>query len=238
MNQFFLEGVGPVYLRKSNKAKRVIIRIKSRHEVQVIIPSRTPFVIGKKFANEKKEWIKKHLEKAARIEKPSQIFNEQTEFHTKWHSLKIQNEERENIGIHINSEMIRINYPSHLKVDHPKVQEAIRYGIHETLRMEAKEYIPGRLNQLAEKYGFIYRKLSLKNQKTLWGSCSASNNININIHLMRLPQHLLDYILVHELTHTVHKNHSANFWNAVNQCIGNGKALSKELRAYRIELFP
>ena len=238
MSQFFIEGLGPVYLRKSNKAKRVIIRIKSRHEVQVIIPARVPFAIGRKFAIEKKEWIKKHLEKAAKIEKSSQIFNEKTEFSTKWHCLKIQNEERDNVGIHINSDIIQINYPSHLRVDHPKVQEAIRYGIHEALRMEAWDYVPGRLKQLAVKYGFTYRKLSLKNQKTLWGSCSSLNNININIHVMRLPQHLLDYILVHELAHTVHKNHSANFWLAVDQCIGNGKVLSKELRNYRIELFP
>ena len=67
MSQFFLEGIGPVYLRKSNKAKRVIIRVKSRHEVQVIIPARIPFAIGRKFAIEKKEWIRKHLEKAAKI---------------------------------------------------------------------------------------------------------------------------------------------------------------------------
>ncbi len=238
MSQFFIEGLGPIYLRKSNKAKRVIIRIKSMHEVQVIIPARIPFAIGRKFAIEKKEWIKKHLEKAAKIEKPSQIFNEKIEFSTKWHRLIIQNEERENVGIHINSDIIQINYPSHLRVDHPKVQEAIRYGIHKALRMEAWDYIPGRLKQLAVKYGFTYRKLSLKNQKTLWGSCSSSNNININIHVMRLPQHLLDYILVHELTHTVHKNHSTNFWNAVDKCIGNGKVLSTELRNYRIELFP
>ncbi len=238
MSQFFLEGIGPVLIQKSNKAKRVIIRIKSRHEVQVIIPARIPFAIGRKFAVEKKEWIRKHLEKAAKIEKPSQIFNEQTDFRTKWHRLEIRDEERKNIGIHINSKLIRINYPSQLKVDHPKVQEAIKYGIQKTLRMEALEYIPEHLKQLALKYGFTYRKLSLKNQKTLWGSCSSSNNINININIMRLPQHLLDYILVHELTHTVHKNHSLNFWNALDQCIGNGKALSKELRNYRIEIFP
>ena len=237
MSQFFLEGVGPVLIRKSNKAKRVSIRIKSRNEVQLVIPARIPLLVGKKFAAEKKDWIIKHLEKASKIGKSTRIFNEQTAFNTKWHRLKICNEERENIGIHINSDIIRISYPTQLMVDHPKVQEAIKYGIHETLKMEALDYIPGRLEQLAVKYDFSYRKLNLKNQKTLWGSCSSSNNINININVMRLPQHLLDYILVHELAHTVHKNHSLNFWNAVSQCIGNGKALSKELRNYRIEIF-
>lgn len=236
MNQFHLEGVGTVYLKRSNKAKRVIIRIKSANEVIVVVPPWVPFKTGEKFAMQKKDWISKHLEKFEKKKAFSRIFNEQTIFKTRWHRLDIRKDARDNVGIHINQELTQITYPSHLKVEQPQIQDAIKYGIAETLRMEAKQYIPGRLNEMAEKYGFSYRKLSLKNQKTLWGSCSSVNNININIHVMRLPQHLLDYILVHELTHTVHKNHSLRFWKAVDQCLGNGKALAKELRNYRIEL--
>jgi predicted metal-dependent hydrolase len=236
MNQFYLEGVGPVYLRRSNKAKRVIIRIKSADEVIIVVPSWVPFQTGKKFAIQKKEWIRKHIERFGEKGKLVLIFDEQTLFNTRWHRLEILSDIRDNVGIHINEEVVQITYPSHLEVDQPEIQDAIKYGIIETLRMEAKQYIPGRISKLAEKYGFQYRKLSLKNQKTLWGSCSSVNNININIHVMRLPQHLLDYILVHELTHTVHKNHSVYFWKAVDQCLGNGKAFAAELRNYRIEL--
>jgi predicted metal-dependent hydrolase len=236
MNQFYLEGVGPVYLRRSNKARRVIIRVKSANEVIIVVPAWVPFQTGKKFAVQKKEWIKKQIDKFERKERKSAVFNEQTLFKTRWHHLEILRDIRDNVGIHINEEVVRITYPSHLKVEQPEIQEAIKYGITETLRMEAKQYIPGRISELAEKYGFQYRKLSVKNQKTLWGSCSSVNNININIHVMRLPQHLLDYILVHELTHTVHKNHSVHFWKAVDQCLGSGKALAGELRNYRIEL--
>ncbi len=236
MDQFYLEGIGPVYLRRSNKAKRVIIRIKSANEIVIVVPSRVPLKTGKRFAVQKKEWIRKHLEKFKIKEKSSRIFDEQTVFNTRWHQLEISSDTRENVGIHINQEKVKIIYPSHLKVDQPGIQEAIKYGITETLRMEAKEYIPGRLNELAERYGFQFGKLRVKNQKTLWGSCSSVNNININIHVMRLPQHLLDYILVHELAHTVYKNHSLHFWRAVDQCLGSGKALATELRNYRIEL--
>jgi len=59
-------------------------------------------------------------------------------------------------------------------------------------RKEIHEYLPGRAATLAEQKGFIYREVAVKNMKTRWGSCSPDNNINLSLHLMRLPDHLVD----------------------------------------------
>ena len=100
----------------------------------------------------------------------------------------------------------------------------------------ARQVLIPRLKYLAEKHGFEYNKVALRNQKTRWGSCSSKNNINLNINLVSLPQDLMDYVLVHELTHTKIKNHSKDFWNHLGKHIPNPKQQNKKLRNYAIQL--
>ena len=77
----------------------------------------------------------------------------------------------------------------------------------------AKVYLRDRLAELAEIYRLKYNKVFIRNQKTRWGSCSAKNNINLNINIVRLSLKLQDYVILHELVHTYIKNHSYKFWN-------------------------
>ena len=103
-------------------------------------------------------------------------------------------------------------------------------------RVEARKYLVARLNQLSEKYGFTYNKVFVKNQKTRWGSCSGKNNINLNMNLVRLPQELIDYTLLHELVHTRVKNHSQRFWDQLDKLLGDAKRLDKKLSDYKVLL--
>ena len=104
-----------------------------------------------------------------------------------------------------------------------------------TLRKEAKEYLPQRTENLAARHGFSYNGVTVKNLKSRWGSCSATNRINLNIHLMRLPEHLSDYVILHELAHTVHKNHSKDFWQCLNKLTNDkAKQLTAEMKKYQI----
>lgn len=80
------------------------------------------------------------------------------------------------------------------------------------LRALAKSYLPHRTMELAEDLGFTYQNVTCRHQKSRWGSCSYRNTISLNIELMRLPEKLRDYIIVHELTHTLHKHHQNAFW--------------------------
>lgn len=81
----------------------------------------------------------------------------------------------------------------------------------ERLRKMAKSYLPGRLAELASRYGFVYNKVTIKHNATNWGSCSARNNINLNLNIVRLPLALQDYILLHELCHLRHHDHGHGF---------------------------
>ena len=100
------------------------------------------------------------------------------------------------------------------------------------IRKKAKEFLPLRTEVLAKQHGFQYGKLSFRNQKTRWGSCSAHNNISLNIALVVLPARLIDYVILHELTHTVEKNHSAKFWNKLEESCPDYKKRRKELRSH------
>ncbi len=79
------------------------------------------------------------------------------------------------------------------------------------LRLRAKNELPPRIAELAERYGFIYNRLSIKHNATNWGSCSTRNNINLNLNIVRLPKALQDYILLHELCHLRHHDHGHAF---------------------------
>ncbi len=103
-------------------------------------------------------------------------------------------------------------------------------------RAEARKKLVNRLNELCEQHGFNYNKVFMRNQKTRWGSCSVKNNISLNMKLMRLPDEMIDYVLLHELVHTRIKNHNKTFWAELNRLVGDAKEMSKRLNEYKVFL--
>ena len=101
---------------------------------------------------------------------------------------------------------------------------AAEYFIHE------EEYLINRVETLAKKHGFQYRILKFKVMKTRWGSCTAKNNINLNMLITYLPKKLQDYVILHELVHTRIKDHSHRFWALLDKITGDAKGIHKELK--------
>ena len=100
----------------------------------------------------------------------------------------------------------------------------------------ARKTLTSRLSELALKHGFKYGRLSVRRQRTRWGSCSPSNNISLNIKLVRLPAELMDYVILHELVHTRVHNHSRKFWSELDKYVGNGRLMAKQLRTNGLDL--
>jgi hypothetical protein len=99
-------------------------------------------------------------------------------------------------------------------------------------RQSAKGIIEARLTELAGKHGLSYNRVTVRSQKTRWGSCSSRKNLSLNYKITLLPPELMDYVLLHELIHTRHFNHSRAFWEELDRCVGDAKQLDKELQAY------
>ncbi len=103
-------------------------------------------------------------------------------------------------------------------------------------RMEARKKIISRLHQLAKQYGFTYNRVSIRNQRTRWGSCSGKGNISLNMKLVALPPELFDYVILHELVHTRIHNHSQKFWKELDKYVENGKTKAARLIEYGLGL--
>ncbi len=101
----------------------------------------------------------------------------------------------------------------------------------ERLRREAREQLPPRVEALAAQHGFRYGRVSIRASRTRWGSCSARNDLALSLFLITLPAHLRDFVILHELCHTVHHNHSAAFHALLDRCVEGCEApLRRDLR--------
>jgi predicted metal-dependent hydrolase len=103
-------------------------------------------------------------------------------------------------------------------------------------RKEARKVLVARLNHISDKYSFPYNKVSIRNQKTRWGSCSAKNNISLNMKLVLLPDELRDFIILHELVHTKVKSHNNQFWAELLKVEPKAKELASMVNQHNIRL--
>ena len=104
----------------------------------------------------------------------------------------------------------------------------------EAMRAEAKRDLPPRLAELAERYSFKYNQVRIKHNVSNWGSCSRKGNINLNLNLVRLPEELRDYVMLHELCHLRHPDHGKAFHALLESLCPDHRKKEKELRKFRI----
>jgi predicted metal-dependent hydrolase len=103
------------------------------------------------------------------------------------------------------------------------------------LRRRAQQILPAMTATLAQTHGFQYQAVKIRKSKTRWGSCSLQKNISLSLYLMTLPEHLIRYVILHELCHTVEMNHGTAFWALLDKCTdGNARTLSRELQNFSV----
>ncbi len=228
---------GKVRMIKSPRARRISISAKPFQPLRITLPVFERFSRAEGFLKEKEKWIKKTQDKISKLEDQYTLFNEDTHFHTHEHELKVVRSDLDVPKVILKDKKILVQLTEESDIHLPEIQDMIRWGIQAAWRIEAKKYLPVRLNELARKHQLSYSRVTIKNNRSRWGSCSQKNNINLSLHLMRLPDHLIDYILLHELAHTLHKNHGRRFWRSLEKICPNAKSLDKEMRGYRIEIY-
>tara|TARA_B110000091_G_scaffold50813_1_gene56037 strand:+ start:4053 stop:4772 length:720 start_codon:yes stop_codon:yes gene_type:complete len=233
-----IDGIGKVTFVKSKRSKNLRISIKPFHGVKVTMPYYMSYKASRRFLNLKKEWIVKNLSEIKSKEVGRTVFDENTEFKTNLHALKIIREGGEKLKTKLINGLIIIKIPIEFDVYSEETQKFIRKSIEESWRVEAKETLPQRTQELAAKHGFAYNKVSIRNTVTRWGSCSYQNNISFSLHLLRLPIELQDYVILHELAHTKEKNHQAPFWKLLDSVMeGKAKILDKQIKKYSTRIY-
>ena len=230
--------IGEVSFIRKSSVRGLKITIRPFSGVKVIYPGFVSFETAGKFVEDKMAWIRSKQEKIRKFESRITLFREDTDFRTRDHVLSMGTHEKSTIQAIIRNQVIRITYPVFANVEDPRIQRVIRRAIHAALKLEAVRYLPALADNLARKYGFSYGMVTVRNNKTRWGSCSGKNRISLNIHMMRLPPHLQEYIILHELSHTVHRHHQKSFWQLLEKLTGgSARKLDRELNGYNPETF-
>ncbi len=118
---------------------------------------------------------------------------------------------------------------SELTVSHSN-EDKIKLTLSSWYKQRFIDIAKPRVSYYAKKYNLAINRVNVKSQKTLWGSCSGNNNINLNYQLIMAPIEVIDYVIVHELVHTLHKNHSPSFWQEVGLIMPKYKASKSWLK--------
>lgn len=232
-----IADIGTVQFVPSATARYIRISVKPGPVVKVTLPKRATLEQALAFVQEKTAWIKKHLITVRQQEQKKTLFSPDQPFRTRYAQLSLQPHALPTLSSRLKDGFLQVWYPAEVRWDHPEVQEYTKAAIEQTLRLEAKQYLPLLVAQLAQKHGFRFNRVVIKNAKTRWGSCSYTNNINLNLHLMRLPEHLCEYVILHELAHTVEKNHGPRFWALLDKISGDARGLDRQLKEYRLQVF-
>ncbi|MCF6239996.1 MAG: M48 family metallopeptidase [Bacteroidales bacterium] len=233
----YISGIGEILLKKTKRARRLSIKVKPFGGVIAVIPPLVTYKTAENFIREKQDWIKSSLSKMEQIEEKRTVFTENTRFCTLYHCLKIEKAKGKRFYTQITGNEIKIKYPHNIAIRDERVQAGIRKAIEKAWLVEAWEVLPKKTLELAKKHGFKYKSLTVKNTVSRWGSCSYDNRINLSLHLMRLPEHLIEHVILHELCHTIVKNHGKNFWALLEKVNPGARKLAKELKNYDARIY-
>lgn len=222
--------LGVVFIRRNPRARRYLLRVENGH-VYATIPARGSERELLSFIREQHDRLLRLITKAPK----RLLLDEQAELTTLTFSLKIVRSSLDNLYSALKDRVLYISCPLQTDFSEKQVQEMLWKIVENTLRNEAKRVLPERLQVLAEKYGFRYASVKINNSRTHWGSCAAGKRINLSLSVMLLPEHLVDYILLHELCHTVEMNHGEHFWMLMSR-VTEGKVgrFREELKKYRM----
>lgn len=226
--QVCIQNIGDVTLYKRRGNRSLRLSVTARGEVRVSMPHWLPYKAGEAFVRSKLDWILAHRAKSTtpRLEHGQHI--------GKAHRVYFEgNMAAQKVTTRLKTNEVYILHPVALSADHPSVQKAARSASIRALRKEAEQLLPQRLKTLAAQTGLAYNSVSVKHLKSRWGSCSSAKDITLNVFLMQLPWHLIDYVLAHELTHTKVMRHGAPFWQELERHVPTARELRKEINQHQ-----
>jgi len=216
-------------LRMSSRAKHARITIKPSRQIEVVLPLGVPKGEADKLVKQQQSWINRTL---ARMQKQAPLVNNALPACIELFAIgeRVQvvylGEQKKPVIWH--QELSQLSVCG----DKTCVAELLRGW----LKKYAKEHLPALLKKVALDMQVDYGAVSIRLQKSRWGSCSVQRNISLNAKLLLLPPEVMRYVLVHELSHLEYMNHSAEFWQYVGQFEPNYRKRRCELRQLSMAL--
>jgi len=195
----------PLAMIRNHRARRYLLKLCPDGSVRLTIPRRGSIIEGRRFAERNTDWLARQLEKlSANPVKPGQWLIE-TEIFFRGELVRIEPDA--DGSIRFSTERLNVS----------DAQSDLRPAIQNHLRNLASEELPPRVLELAALHGVNVSRVSVRNQKSRWGSCSRRGTISLNWRLIQSPGFVRDYIILHELAHRRQMNHSEKFWQEVER---------------------
>ncbi|MGC9330369.1 MAG: M48 family metallopeptidase [Bacteroidales bacterium] len=242
MKEIHIPDIGIVRLNKHGRARKYFnIRVSEDGSVEVSIPPGQSYRDARAMIISIKDKILVSKQKIKQQIQNVTVFRPGIDFQTRGYRLNIIRKNTTTASYYFhpkNDKLLVVEVPSQLAVENKDIQDFIRKAIEHLWRYEAKLYIPGRVHTLATQHSLHYSSVGITGARTRWGSCSSTNKLHFSLHLMMLPDELIDYIILHELAHTVHKNHSKDFYGLL-ETLSGGKhqEYRQKLKSYRIGVY-
>ena len=202
-----------VRVRRHARARRLRLRVRENGAVELTVPPRCGRRQAEAFILDSRDWLASQLAAIKPLERPDRI-------------------ELPAVGRHF-AVSYRPDSPSGVREAHGHLSvngDDWRELLLRWLQRAGRRYLPGQLATVSREVGLAYNKVTIRGQKTRWGSCSAAANINLNYRLLFLPPELVRYLYVHELCHTVHLNHSPEYWALVARKAPDFREMDRRLR--------
>ncbi len=224
-----VEGVGELPFYKRRGSRNIRIRINGS-DVKVTMPTWMPYKAAMLYVSQRADWIKQHRADKYQLSDGSLI--------GKHHRLRIVPGKGTRISGKILSDEIKILVPPSIDIDSSKTQQKLEQYARRALTIEAEELLLPRVREFATRFQFSVSKIEIKNLRSRWGSCNSKQDLAFSLFLIQLPWELIDYVIIHELAHTVHMNHAASFWQLVEVHIPHYKQLRRRLKQYSPDILP
>ncbi len=219
------EEFGTITLRRSVRASSIRIRVTPDGRLRASLPLYAPLFLVRRLVKSSRDELRELLLQ----HRGNGIFKSGMQI-GKSHTLIVRPTTAKSPSAGRHGQQIIVMLPPDKELQEPSVQRVVRDAVISALRLEAKSYLTKRLAFLANQHGFSYRKIRFSHAGSRWGSCSTSGTISLNIALMKLPFELIDYVLIHELSHTIEMNHSQEFWRLVESADPRYKLRRRELK--------
>lgn len=225
-----IEKLGTIHLIEKESLRRLSVKVRPDGSIQASFP---PYISAKEalsFVAKNMEWIHRQQ---AKFEKNIEIYQLGQTIKTHDSEIIIVPGSRATMYAGKKGNKVYACIPPEQDMTDEKAQTFVRNVIAEILRREANAFLPSRVFLLADMHGLQYEKITVKRLKSKWGSRSSQGNINFNLYLMRLPDRLIDYVILHELAHIKEMNHGPKFWDLLDSWTdGQAKKLDREMKKY------
>jgi predicted metal-dependent hydrolase len=213
VTSFIDKEFGEIRVKRTRQSRRISIRVATDGRYQVAAPLLTPIIYIKQVVNSSRNDLRE-LARNTSLTAPYQ----DGQVIGKNHQLAVVPTMMvSEPHVSVSRQRIIVQLPPDQLLTEPSTQQLIRDHVVSILRKEAREALPPLIHRLADEHGFRFTKLRFSHSGGRWGSCTSAGTITLNIALMKLPDELIRYVLVHELCHTRQMNHSKAFWEEVKR---------------------